>query len=80
MYFPVRRLHGANVNCPSYVMEFDQVRKLVGSFSYAVFLRLAVASGQQDNVDSAVKERTLEIMSMVEAEAFSSCRAAGVRN
>ncbi|MBE9513940.1 MAG: hypothetical protein IMY83_02745 [Chloroflexi bacterium] len=64
------------MNCPSYVMEFDQVRKLVGSFSYAILFRPAVASGQLDNVDYTVKEKTLEIMSKVEAEAFSSCRAA----
>jgi len=68
--FPVCRLYGTNVNCPPYVMEPDRVRKLVGSFSHAIFFRLVVTSGQQADIDYAIKEKTLEIVSKIESEAF----------
>ena len=68
--FPVCRLYGTNVNCPPYVMEPDRVRELVRSYSYAVFFRLVVTSGQQADIDHAIKEKTLEIVSKIEAEAF----------
>ena len=68
--FPVCLLYGTNVNCPPYIMELDRVRKLVGSFSHAIFFRLVVSSGQEADVDYAIKVKTLEIVSTIEAEAF----------
>ena len=68
--FPMCPLYGTNMNCPPYVMEPDRVQKLVGGFSYAIFFRLAVSSGQQADIDHAIKVKTLEIVSKIEAEAF----------
>ena len=69
--------YGTNVNCPPYAMSLDQVRKVVNNFSYAIFIKLDVPSGdiagpeaRDKNLVNPYRKKLAEIVAKIEAEAF----------
>ena len=69
--------YGTNANCPPHAMDLEQVRKVVGSYRYAIFTRTEVSTVElagpnviknRQTIPSQIKNH--EIISRLEAEAF----------
>lgn len=75
--YPKCSRYGTNANCPPYAMELDQVRRVVSSYKYAIFVKLEVPSADEAGPEARDKGLFIrgivklhEIVSRLEAEAF----------
>ncbi len=75
--YPKCHRYGTNANCPPYAMPPEQVRRIVGNFHHAVFLKLEVPSADMAGTEARDKDLTVparykmqEIVAKIEAEAF----------
>ncbi|MGD0919094.1 MAG: DUF2284 domain-containing protein [Thermodesulfobacteriota bacterium] len=75
--YPRCSQYGTCANCPPYVMELDQVRKVVNRYKYAIFIRLVVSSKNEAGIGARDKKHYAKgmvlmhkIVSILEAEAF----------
>ena len=69
--------YGTNANCPPHAMNIDQVRKVVGKFKHALFIKIEVPSEHtagkkaiKEDLSSSYRRMLSEIVSKIEAEAF----------
>jgi len=69
--------YGTNVNCPPYAMSTEQLRKVVRSFRYGIFIKLEVppqdiagAEAIEKNLIAPYREKIAEIVARIEAQAF----------
>ena len=75
--YPKCAHYGTSANCPPHVMDLDQVRKVVGNYRHAVFIRLqtpadriAGAEARKKRLYAGNYNRTHEIVTKIESEAF----------
>ena len=75
--YPLCFRYGTSINCPPYVMDVEQTRKIVNNFRHAIFTRLEVPSEKIAGPEAAEKKpylstnvETHKIVSKIEAEAF----------
>lgn len=76
--YPKCEFYGTNAHCPPHALDLDQVRTLVNSYRYAVFLRVKVPTeiyaGERtpENMKkfTQVALKHLELLGKLEAEAF----------
>jgi predicted metal-binding protein len=75
--YPKCPSYGTNANCPPHAMSLELVRKVVGNFSYGIFLKLEVPpehTAGQEAIDKGLfnpyRRKLSEIAAKIEAEAF----------
>jgi len=75
--YPKCGYYGSNANCPPHAMPIDQFRKVAERFTYAVFIKLQVPSGEiagrkalKENLALPSRKKLAEIVSRIESEAF----------
>ena len=69
--------YGTNANCPPHAMGIDQVRKVVGKFKHALFIKIETPSEHtagrkavKEDLASPYRTKLSEIVSKIEAQAF----------
>ena len=69
--------YGTSINCPPHAMSLDMVRKVVGNFKYAIFIKMEVPSEIIVGKSAAARKglqsyklKLAEIVAKLEAEAF----------
>ena len=68
--FPKCDFYGTNAHCPPHAMDLDQVRRLVGRYSYAIFTMLRCGTEEIIKRTDRVQAKNFEIVGRLEAEAF----------
>lgn len=68
--YPKCAFYGTNANCPPHAMDLDLVRKLVGSYRYAIFTMLRCGTEEIIKQTNRVQAKNFEIIAKLEAEAF----------
>ena len=69
--------YGTNANCPPYAMSPDQVRKVVDSFRYGIFMKIDVPPGviagkeaRDKKLVAPYRKKLAEVTAKIESEAF----------
>jgi predicted metal-binding protein len=69
--------YGTNANCPPYAMDIDKVRKIVGNFDKAIFVKIDVPPEQtageeaiKRDLAAPYRRKMAEIVAKIEAQAF----------